>query len=86
MTGSLPAPRARGLRIGADVSLIGFDDSSWAAVMEPPLTMIAQPTLDLGAKAAEVLFAAIDGETRDAGLHTLQTRFVERASVLPPAH
>ncbi|MFS0893130.1 LacI family DNA-binding transcriptional regulator [Microbacterium sp. 179-I 3D3 NHS] len=85
VTGSLLALRRRGLRVGADVSLIGFDDSSWAAVMEPPLTMIAQPTLELGARAAEVLFAAIDGEPGRAALHTLGTRFVERASVQPPS-
>lgn len=84
MTGSLRALRASGLRVGADVSLIGFDDSSWAAVMEPPLTMIEQPTLALGARAAEVLFAAIDGESGPARLHTLSTRFVDRASVMPP--
>lgn len=84
MTGSLRALRAASLRVGADVSLIGFDDSSWAAVMEPPLTMIEQPTLALGARAAEVLFAVIDGETAPAGLHTLRTRFVERSSVMPP--
>lgn len=84
LTGSLRALRASGLRVGADVSLIGFDDSSWAAVMEPPLTMIEQPTLALGARAAEVLFAAIDGAASPAGVHTLHTRFVERASVAPP--
>lgn len=84
VTGALRALRSLRLRIGADVSLIGFDDSSWAAVMEPPLTMIEQPTLALGSKAAEVLFAAIDGEQSATGLHTLQTRFIERASVLAP--
>src|SRR5690606_39888108 len=47
VTGALRALRSLRLRIGADVSLIGFDDSSWAAVMEPPLTMIEQPTLAL---------------------------------------
>lgn len=89
MTGSLRALRQAGLRVGADMSLIGFDDSSWAAVMEPPLTMIEQPTLALGTQAADVLFAAIDGagdrRRGDSTLHTLQTRFIERASVVEPA-
>lgn len=84
VTGALRALRARGVRVGADISLIGFDDSSWAAVMEPPLTMIEQPTLALGTRAAEVLFAAIDGESGAAELHTLQTRYIERSSVAPP--
>ncbi|MFD5214146.1 LacI family DNA-binding transcriptional regulator [Microbacterium sp. NPDC058345] len=81
MTGSLRALRDAGLRVAADVSLIGFDDSSWAAVMEPPLTMIEQPMRALGSRAAEVLFAAIDGDGGPARLHTLETRFIERASV-----
>ncbi|MFS0852691.1 LacI family DNA-binding transcriptional regulator [Microbacterium sp. 179-I 3D4 NHS] len=84
VTGSLRAMRAAGLRVAADVSLIGFDDSSWAAVMEPPLTMIEQPTLALGTRAAEVLFAAIEGEAAAPRLHTLHTRFVERSSVAAP--
>lgn len=84
MTGSLRALRDAGLRVGSDVSLIGFDDSSWATVMEPPLTMIEQPMLALGTRAAEVLFAAIDGQASAAELHTLETRFVERASVASP--
>lgn len=84
VTGALRALRSAGLRVADDVSLIGFDDSSWAAVMEPPLTMIEQPTLALGVRAAEALFAVIDGEAAPAGRHTLGTRFVERASVAPP--
>ncbi len=85
LTGSLRALREAGCRVPADVSLIGFDDSSWAAVMEPPLTMIEQPMLALGTRAAEVLFAAISGEPGAPGLHTLETRFIERESVGSPA-
>ncbi|WP_309065985.1 LacI family DNA-binding transcriptional regulator [Microbacterium sp.] len=85
LTGSLWAMREAGLRVATDVSLIGFDDSSWAAVMEPPLTMIEQPMQALGTRAAEVLFAAIEGHQAPGGLHTLETRFIERASVAPPA-
>lgn len=84
VTGALRALRGAGLRVADDVSLIGFDDSSWAAVMEPPLTMIEQPTLALGVRAAEVLFAVIDDESTPSARHTLGTRFVERASVAPP--
>jgi LacI family transcriptional regulator len=91
VTGALRAIRAAGLRIPADVSLIGFDDSSWAAVMDPPLTMIEQPMLALGTRAAEVLLASIDGSGDAAappvdptGRHTLDTRLIARESVAPP--
>ncbi|MEJ1089654.1 LacI family DNA-binding transcriptional regulator [Microbacterium sp. Mu-80] len=85
MTGSLQALRDAGLRVATDVSMIGFDDSSWARVLEPPLTMIEQPMQALGTRAAEVLFGAIDGQEPSVELHTLETRFIERASVAPPS-
>lgn len=84
VTGALRALRGAGLRVADDVSLIGFDDSSWAAVMEPPLTMIEQPTLALGVRAAEVLLSVIDDDSAPSARHTLGTRFVERASVASP--
>lgn len=86
VTGALRAIRGARLEVGRDVSLIGFDDSSWAAVMQPPLTMIEQPMLDLGVRAAEALFQAIDGESDGVRVHTLDTRLVERASVSKPRH
>ncbi|WP_307861158.1 LacI family DNA-binding transcriptional regulator [Microbacterium sp. SD291] len=84
VTGTLRAIRAAGLHVGSDVSLIGFDDSSWAAVMEPPLTMIEQPMLALGERAAEALLEMIDGGADSVRVHTLETRLIERASVQPP--
>lgn len=93
VTGALHAIRAAGLRIPADVSLIGFDDSSWASVMDPPLTMVEQPMLALGTRAAEVLLghidraASSDTSPEDASgriRHTLDTRLIRRASVAPP--
>jgi LacI family transcriptional regulator len=84
MTGSLRALRAAGLSYPRDVSLIGFDDSAWAAVMEPPLTMIAQPVHELGARAAEVLLGILGGAAPTGEMHTLRSRLIERASVAPP--
>ncbi len=92
MTGALRAIRERGLRYPADISLIGFDDSSWAAVMDPPITMIEQPMHLLGARAAGLLLDELEATDRDAaartepavGIHTLTTRLIERASVAAP--
>lgn len=86
MTGALRAIRAAGLQYPDDISLIGFDDSSWAAVMDPPLTMIEQPMLRLGALTAERLLARIKGEDPEPEVHTLESRFIERGSVAPPRH
>ncbi len=85
MTGTLRAVRAAGLAYPADISLIGFDDSSWAAVMDPPLTMIEQPMHELGEQAAATLLTLVDGGSTPRSLHTLDTRLMERASVAPPS-
>ncbi|NUP78526.1 MAG: LacI family DNA-binding transcriptional regulator [Nonomuraea sp.] len=84
VTGALRAVRAAGLSYPADISLIGFDDSAWAAVMDPPLTMIEQPVHQLGAKAAEVLLDVLDGGEPRHDVHTLRSRLITRASVAPP--
>ncbi len=93
MTGALRAIRDLGLRYPTDVSLIGFDDSSWAAVMDPPITMIEQPMHRLGARAAELLLDRLEGVSSDAEalsavdagrIHIIETRLNERASVASP--
>ncbi|MEU7645351.1 LacI family DNA-binding transcriptional regulator [Streptomyces huasconensis] len=84
MTGALRAMRARKLSYPGDLSLIGFDDSAWAAVMDPPLTMIEQPVRQLGAKAAEALLDSLDGAEPRRETHTLHARLVGRSSVGPP--
>ena len=65
------AARERGLRIPADVSVVGFDDMDFARVLEPPLTTVALDAERLGATAFELL------EARMAGRRT------RRAVVLP---
>lgn len=81
MTGTIRAMRELSLDFPGDVSLVGFDDASWAAIMDPPLTMVEQPMTQLGVVAAERLLARIDGDTEPARVLTLSTRLIERASV-----
>ena len=86
MVGTLRAIRAAGLSYPRDISAIGFDVSSWASVMEPPLTMIAQPMLELGRAAAQHAFARIAGDNGDAVVETIPASFTSRASVTAPKH
>ncbi len=58
--GALAALRERGLRLPTDISLVGFDDIPTGAVLEPPLTVVAQPTYQLGARAVELLIRRIE--------------------------
>ncbi|WP_207456548.1 LacI family DNA-binding transcriptional regulator [Herbiconiux sp. SYSU D00978] len=80
--GTLRALRNRRLRCPDDVSLLGFDDTPWADVMEPPLSMVAQPMRDVGARAAELLIARIHGGDDEPLVHeVLPAQMVERGSV-----
>ena len=59
--GLMRAVAERGLRCPEDISVACFDDFEWASVFHPRLTTVAQPIYDMGMKAAELLFARLDG-------------------------
>jgi LacI family transcriptional regulator len=48
-----------GCRIPEDISIIGFDNVDIAALVEPPLSTIAQPLYEIGSLAAERLIYQI---------------------------
>ena len=83
MAGALAAIRERRLRIPEDLSLISFDDVRWARYTDPPLTIVAQPTEEIGITAAEFLFERLQGRTTPRR-RTLTPRLVARASCGPP--
>ncbi len=53
--GALGAINQDGLKVPADLSLIGFDDITLASYSIPPLTTIAQPSHEMGLLATELL-------------------------------
>jgi LacI family transcriptional regulator len=85
--GALQTLARSGLRIPEDVSLLAFDDLDWAAIVQPPLTVIAQPVYELATIAAQRLLARIGGDESEPRTVLLNTRLIERASVAaPPKH
>jgi DNA-binding LacI/PurR family transcriptional regulator len=60
--GAFYALRQRGLRCPQDISLISFDDHDWAPIFSPPLTVIRQPTYQLGQAAASLLLKMLNHE------------------------
>lgn len=48
-----------GLTIPTDIALAGFDDIECAAVIHPAVTVVRQPTAELGRQAARLLFDRI---------------------------
>jgi LacI family transcriptional regulator len=57
--GVLHALRELGLRAPDDVSVIGFDDIPTGDLLDPPLSVVRQPTYQLGARAAELLLRRV---------------------------
>lgn len=48
--------RRRGLKVPEDLSVVGYDDVPEAALADPPLTTIAQPIVEKGRLAAQMIF------------------------------
>ena len=74
------AARRRHLTIPSDVSLVGFDDLDWTTLVDPPITVVAQSPIDMGSRAAEVLFARIEGNDDPAERVVLPTELLLRGS------
>ncbi|MGG3564624.1 substrate-binding domain-containing protein [Neobacillus rhizosphaerae] len=51
--------KKQGLRIPTDLAIIGIDDVSFASFYEPALTIVEQPSFEIGKKAAELLLSKI---------------------------
>jgi LacI family transcriptional regulator len=59
--GVLRAVRAHGLRVGHDVSVVGYNDLAPAATAEPPLTTIRVPIVEAGRRLAQMLLEILGG-------------------------
>jgi LacI family transcriptional regulator len=80
VVGVLAALGERGLRPGRDVGVVAFDDVPWAELVDPPLTVVAQPAYEIGTVAAQLLLARIGDNARAATTTTLAARLIERGS------
>jgi DNA-binding LacI/PurR family transcriptional regulator len=59
--GTLQALRSAGLRVPDDVAVVAIDDPVWAALVEPPLTTMAQPVRRMALDAMELLLERVTG-------------------------
>lgn len=82
--GALQAIHEAGLRIPADIAIIGFDDMPWAVSLQPPLTAVAQPAFEVGVSAAKLLLARLANPSAPVKRVRLDTRLVLRASAGEP--
>ena len=74
------AVRRRRLSIPSDVSLVGFDDLDWTTLVEPSITVVAQSPIQMGCRAAELLFSRIKGNSAPTERVVLPTQLLVRGS------
>jgi len=65
--GALKAIHELGLRCPEDVSLAVFDDFPFGDVIQPRLTVVAQPAYEMGRRGAELLIGRIEGRENASG-------------------
>ena len=82
--GALRAAAERNLRVPADLSVVGFDDSELARVVTPNLTTVRQPLEEMGRMAVSLLTRLIEGQSVETLRVELATRLVIRQSTAPP--
>jgi LacI family transcriptional regulator len=82
--GIMKALRARGLRVPKDISVVGFDDFEWADCFEPRLTLVAQPCVEIGRRAAFLLMERIAAPQGARRTIQLDASIIERESCSRP--
>jgi len=84
--GALSAAQERGLTVGRDVSITGFDDIPMSEFSHPPLTTLRQPIYQIGAQVVEMLTRIIQGQPLERNQIILKPELVIRQSSGAPPH
>ena len=73
-----------GIRLPDDISLTGYDDTSFSSQLSVPMTSIARPHYRMGTTAADMLLSMINGTPPTFPHVVLQPELVVRASTGVP--
>ncbi|WP_372630187.1 LacI family DNA-binding transcriptional regulator [Cohnella sp.] len=69
------------IKIPEELAVIGFDDYDWTKITTPPLSVIRQPSFEIGVKAAEAMIQRIENQEHEQGNeYRLPTTLVLRGS------
>ncbi|MCW2903071.1 MAG: LacI family transcriptional regulator [Streptosporangiaceae bacterium] len=79
--GAAGSARDHGLRLGADIAMVGFNDTPLAAELPIPLTTVHSPMREMGRRAAESLVRLLGGEPVES--ERLRPTLMVRASTSP---
>ena len=78
--GAMRALRDLGLHLPGDVALVGFDDLEWTTLVDPPVSVVAQPATELGREAGRRILLRMAGEGGRPRRVRLPTSLIVRRS------
>lgn len=78
--GVYQAARDSKIKIPNNMAVVGFDETTWGELVDPPVTVIAQPTEEIGRMAAELLFQRIHQPTHPTRKVVLNGSLIARGS------
>lgn len=82
--GFMSAATKHGISIPTQLSIMGFDDMRYAAISNPPLSTVSQPSREIGMSAARRLLSAIETPCEtDRLIEILPHKLVIRQSTGP---
>ena len=82
--GAMRAVTEAGLRIPADVSVVGVDDIEMSAYCNPPLTTVRQSLVGVATLGIEILMGILEGNEPEETQLVLEPTLVVRGSTSPP--
>jgi LacI family transcriptional regulator len=78
--GAMGAIQEKGLVVGKDISVTGFDDIPMAAYSHPPLTTVHQPVYKIGRMICEMLAGVVQGVELEEEQILLRPKLIIRES------
>jgi LacI family transcriptional regulator, fructose operon transcriptional repressor len=78
--GALNALKTAHMRFPDDIALCGFDETPWTPHVGNGITVISQPTYEMGQTAADLLFQRINNATRPTREVILKGKLLKRDS------
>ncbi len=81
--GAMRAGEEKGLRVGIDLAIAGFDDSPMVQYLSPPLTSVQQPIWQVGQQIVRILVGILNDEATADRQILLPPRLIVRGSTDP---
>ncbi|MBN1532065.1 MAG: LacI family DNA-binding transcriptional regulator [Spirochaetes bacterium] len=78
---ALAVLKQRGIRIPEDIAVVGFDDTPWSPILDPPLTVVTENTFSMGQQAVQLLLDRIEGKRKGSTRNiVLEDELIVRSS------